>query len=71
MERFDDVLHAAQCTKNSVKLTFTQEVEFDQVEKAWSWVNDADTNYIVFVTESSRCNIDDGDATVCHGPVQC
>lgn len=64
MERFNDVLMAADCSTNSIKLTFTQEVEFDQVQDAWGWVNSADANYIVLVTENARCNIADGDPTV-------
>ena len=61
MERFQDVLHQAECSTKSVKFTFNKEVAFDQVQKAWAWVNDADSNYIVLVTENTKCNIPDGD----------
>ncbi|KAM0720840.1 hypothetical protein Q7P37_003125 [Cladosporium fusiforme] len=64
LERFSDVLQAAECSKNSVKLTFAQEVEFDQVHQAWQWIDDADENYVILVTENERCNIGDGDPTV-------
>ena len=61
MERFQDVLDNAQCSTGSITLTFNKEVEFDQVQKAWGWVNSADKNYIVLVTENAQCNMPDGD----------
>ena len=64
MERFSNVLNTAQCSEESVKLTFTSENQFEQVESAWSWVNNEDDNYIVLVTENARCNVPDGDPTV-------
>lgn len=64
LERFSDVLQAAECSTNSVKLTFAQEVEFDQVHQAWQWIDDADENYVILVTENDRCNVADGDSTV-------
>lgn len=64
LERFSDVLQTAECSNNSVKLTFAQEVEFDQVHQAWQWIDDADENYVILVTENDRCNIADGDPTV-------
>jgi hypothetical protein len=64
LERFSDVLHAAKCSNNSVKLTFTQEVAFDQMHEEWKWIDDADENYVILVTESDRCNIADGNPSV-------
>jgi hypothetical protein len=64
LERFSDVLQAAKCNNNSVKLTFHQEVAFDQVHQAWQWIDDADGNYVILVTESDRCNVADGDPSV-------
>ena len=63
MERFQDVLHNAECSKDSVKFSFKKEAEFDQIKKAWEWVNSADKKYIVLVTENARCNTADGDPT--------
>lgn len=63
MERFGDVLDTAQCSNNSIQFEFMQEVQFVQLQNEWSWVNDAEDNYIVLVTENSRCNIPDGDPT--------
>lgn len=64
LERFSDVLQAAECINNSVKLTFTQEAEFDQVHQEWQWIDDADENHVILVTENDRCNVADGDPTV-------
>jgi hypothetical protein len=64
LERFSDVLQAAKCGKNSVKLTFAQEVAFDHVHKAWQWIDDADENYVILITENDRCNVADGDPSV-------
>ena len=63
MARFQDVLHHAKCSHNSIKFTFKKEVAFDQVHEAWQWINDADDNYVVLVTENSQCNVPDGDNT--------
>lgn len=61
LERFSHVLQAAECSNNSVKLTFVQEVEFDKVHQGWQWIDDAVENYVILVTENDRCNIADGD----------
>ena len=64
MERFENVLRAAKCSIDSITFTFTKEVQFDHVKASWGWVNSDVKNYIVLVTESTKCNIPDGDPTV-------
>lgn len=64
MERFSSVIQTAECSPTSVKLKFNEEVQFDEVQKAWQWVNDAEDHYIVLVTESAQCNVADGDDTI-------
>ncbi|KAK3049990.1 hypothetical protein LTR09_008645 [Extremus antarcticus] len=61
LERFQNVLENAKCTKTSVEFTFLSEVNFDRVQKEWGWINDAEDHYLVLVTENARCNIPDGD----------
>ena len=61
LERFEDVLEKAKCTHTSVQFTFNKEVQFDTVQKAWEWINNAEDNYLVLVTENERCNMPDGD----------
>ena len=63
MERFQDVLDNAKCSDNSIQFKFKKEVAFDLVQKEWKWINDADSNYVVLVTENARCNAPDGDHT--------
>lgn len=64
LERFHNVLDNFKCTADSVEFTFVKEVQFQTVVEEWSWINDADDNYLVLVTESARCNVPDGDETV-------
>ncbi|KAK5174166.1 uncharacterized protein LTR77_001246 [Saxophila tyrrhenica] len=63
LERFQNVLQHAKCTPESVTFTFLKEVNFDTVQREWSWINDADEHYLVLVTENARCNVPDGDPT--------
>ena len=64
MERFSDVLDAAECASDCVMLKFKDaEVDFDRVRAEWAWVNEQEEHYIVLVTESERCNVPDGDGT--------
>lgn len=63
MERFQDVLDNAKCSHDLIQFKFKKEVSFDLVHKEWQWINDADDNYLVLVTESARCNVPDGDRT--------
>ncbi|KAK3719093.1 hypothetical protein LTR37_004657 [Vermiconidia calcicola] len=64
IERFADLV-SVQCSASSVVLSFNDDVGFDDVAKDWEWVNGADDNYIVFVTENG-CLIESRDRQAWH-----
>ena len=59
MERFRDAVDVT-CSPNSIQLTVNNKAHFKEIQREWGWVNDAEENYIILITEND-CLADDSD----------
>lgn len=60
LERFQNAVTATACSASTIDITLEKEMSFDGLQAAWAWVNDADENYIIFVTGDCPEYDDDG-----------
>ncbi|KXT04259.1 hypothetical protein AC578_7936 [Pseudocercospora eumusae] len=62
-ERFQQEIQGASCSKDSVIITFKDEVRYQSIKTEWSWVNEKVGHNIWLITETEQCNAPDGDQT--------
>jgi hypothetical protein len=59
MERFDGMLKSVSCGSPNMVLTFNSEASFQYAIHAWNWVNEAESNSFLLITNYAGCAPDE------------
>ncbi|KAF2206623.1 hypothetical protein CERZMDRAFT_103151 [Cercospora zeae-maydis SCOH1-5] len=64
LEHFDDVTSTAKCEKEGkVELTFDREVQFQQIQAEWEWINQGKDHAVILITENEHCDRNNTDGS--------
>lgn len=56
MDEFEEELHHAYCTDQSVEITFHDEVDFQEITRDWMFINDHEENHVLLITTTQQCD---------------
>ncbi|KAF2172211.1 hypothetical protein M409DRAFT_17450 [Zasmidium cellare ATCC 36951] len=56
MDEFEEELHHAYCTDQTVEISFHEEVDFQEIMRDWKFINDHEDNHVLLITTTQQCD---------------